>query len=115
MLVDHRDSANRYLGRKIRDFVRHDTWWEKSSDALRDAEEVAAWLYFHIERRSAEDTRSSKPVERLTLTVVEAAGSLGISRAFAYEAFFRGEFPCIRIGRRVLISKIALEKMLEPT
>lgn len=30
---------------------------------------------------------------RLTLTVQEAAGLLGISRAFAYEAVRRGEIP----------------------
>ena len=36
---------------------------------------------------------------RLTLTVEEAAGLLGISRAFAYEAMRRGEIPSIRIGR----------------
>lgn len=91
----------------------HQDWWEENPNALRDAEDVAAWLDFHIERRTAGETKSGKPVERLTLTVEEAAESLGISRAFAYEAVARGEIPCIRIGRRVLIPKIALEKLLQ--
>lgn len=91
----------------------HQDWWEKNPKALRDAEDVAAWLDFHIERRSAGETKSGKAVERLTLTVEEAAESLGISRAFAYEAVARGEIPCIRIGRRVLIPRVGLTKMLE--
>lgn len=93
----------------------HQDWWEKNPDALRDAEDVAAWLDFHIERRTSGETKSGKPVERLTLTVEQAAEALGISRAFAYEAVSRGEIPCIRIGRRVLVPRIALERMLEGT
>ena len=91
----------------------HQDWWDENPGALRDAEDVAAWLDFHIERRAAGESSPDKPVERLTFTVEEAAESLGISRAFAYEAVARGEIPCIRIGRRVLIPKIALDKLLE--
>ena len=43
--------------------------------------------------------------DRLTLTVEEAAASLGISRASAYEAVRRGEIPAIRIGRRILVPR----------
>jgi excisionase family DNA binding protein len=50
--------------------------------------------------------------ERLTLTVEEAAAMLGISRAFAYEAVNRGEIPHIRIGRRILVPRSALERLL---
>ncbi len=50
--------------------------------------------------------------DRLTLTVEEAAATLGISRAFAYEAVRRGEIPSIRIGRRVLVPKAALNRLL---
>jgi excisionase family DNA binding protein len=50
--------------------------------------------------------------ERLTLTVEEAATLLGISRAFAYEAVNRGEVPSIRIGRRILVPKTALHRLL---
>jgi len=50
---------------------------------------------------------------RLTLTVEEVAATLGISRAFAYEAVRRGEIPSIRIGRRVLVPRAALEKLID--
>ena len=50
--------------------------------------------------------------ERLTLTVEEAAALIGISRAFAYEAVRRGEIPSIRIGRRVLVPRAALDRLL---
>ncbi len=50
--------------------------------------------------------------ERLTLTVEEAAAALGISRASAYEAVHHGQIPCIRIGRRILVPRIALDRLL---
>jgi len=50
--------------------------------------------------------------ERLTLSVEEAAATLGIRRAFAYEAVRRGEIPSIRIGRRVLVPHAALHRLL---
>lgn len=53
--------------------------------------------------------------ERLTLTVEEAAASLGISRASAYEAVRRGEIPAIRIGRRLLVPKARLDRLLDAT
>ncbi len=49
---------------------------------------------------------------RLTLTVEEAASLLGISRAFAYESVRRGDIPSIKIGRRVLVPKAALNRMV---
>lgn len=52
---------------------------------------------------------------RLTLTVEEAAATLGISRAFAYEAVRRGEIPSIRIGRRILVPYAALDRLLSAT
>jgi excisionase family DNA binding protein len=53
------------------------------------------------------------PVEdRLVFTVEEAAQLLGISRSFAYEAVNRGEIPSMRIGKRILVPKAALERAL---
>jgi excisionase family DNA binding protein len=57
-------------------------------------------------------TRPIPPTPRLTLTVEEAAKALGISRAFAYEAVQRGEIPHIRIGRRILVPKAQLDRLL---
>ena len=51
--------------------------------------------------------------KRLCITVPEAAEMLGISRNFAYELVKQGQLPVIRFGKRLLIPKIALEKMLE--
>lgn len=51
--------------------------------------------------------------ERLTYSVEESGRLLGISRASAFEAARRGELPTIRIGRRLLVPKVALERMLE--
>jgi excisionase family DNA binding protein len=51
--------------------------------------------------------------ERLTMTVEEVARALGISRAFAYEAVRRGDIPHIKIGRRTLIPRAALARVLE--
>jgi excisionase family DNA binding protein len=58
--------------------------------------------------------RSAGGPERLTMTVEEAAAALGISRAFAYEAVARNEIPHVRIGRRILVPRAALQRMLEP-
>ena len=51
-------------------------------------------------------------MERETLTVEEAAQRLGIGRGTAYEAAKRGEIPTIRLGKRLVVPKAALERML---
>lgn len=48
----------------------------------------------------------------LTYSVEEAARLLGVSRGVGYEAARRGELPTIRLGRRLLVPKVALERML---
>jgi excisionase family DNA binding protein len=50
---------------------------------------------------------------RLVFTVDEAAQLLGISRSFAYEAVQRGDIPSMRIGRRILVPKAALRRLLD--
>ena len=87
-------------------------WWHEHSDALDEAVAVIEWEELHIERRDVGPVISERPAQRLTMSVEEAALALGISRTFAYEAVSRGEIPCIRIGRRILIPKVALEKLL---
>ncbi len=52
-------------------------------------------------------------MDRLTYTVVEAAELLGISRTSAYECVRRGEIPSITLGRRVVVSRVALQRLLE--
>ena len=53
--------------------------------------------------------------DRLTLTVEEAAHLLGISRGLAYELARSGRLPVVRLGRRLLVPKVALERMLAQT
>ncbi len=50
--------------------------------------------------------------EKLTLTVAEAARCLGIGRNSAYEAIAKGEIPVVKIGKRLLVPKTALEFLL---
>jgi excisionase family DNA binding protein len=51
--------------------------------------------------------------ERSTYDVPEAARILGIGRSAAYEAVRRGEIPSIRLGKRLVVPRAALERMLE--
>jgi excisionase family DNA binding protein len=53
-------------------------------------------------------------MERLTLTVLEVAKALGLSRMAAYSAVRAGVIPSIRIGRRVLVPRVALDRLMEP-
>jgi excisionase family DNA binding protein len=50
--------------------------------------------------------------ERLVWSVEEAARLLGISRAHAYELVARRELPHLRLGRRLVVPKHALDDML---
>jgi excisionase family DNA binding protein len=50
--------------------------------------------------------------KRLCITVPEAAAMLGISRNFAYELVRQGQLPVIRFGKRLLIPRAALDRML---
>jgi len=52
-------------------------------------------------------------MERLTLTVAETSKLLGISRGLAYEQVRVGILPSIKFGRRILVPKAALMRMLE--
>ena len=60
------------------------------------------------------DTPINNPVSAtsLTLTVPDAAELLGISRGTAYECVRAGQLPAIRLRRRILIPRLALEQVL---
>lgn len=51
--------------------------------------------------------------ERATLTVDETAAVLGIGRELAFTMCRTGQIPTIRLGRRILVPRAALERMLE--
>ena len=48
----------------------------------------------------------------MVVTVPEAARLLGISRTHAYELVARGDLTHLRLGRRIVIPKHAIETML---
>ncbi|QKC91039.1 DNA-binding protein [Mesorhizobium sp. NZP2234] len=50
---------------------------------------------------------------RQTITVAEAAQALGIGRNAGYDAVRRGEIPVIKIGKRLLVPKAALDRILK--
>ena len=49
-----------------------------------------------------------------TLSLTETARVLGIHRSTAWELYRRGEFPLpiLKVGRRLLVAKIHLERFL---
>jgi|YNPBryantNP2012_1023418.scaffolds.fasta_scaffold25580_3 excisionase family DNA binding protein len=51
-------------------------------------------------------------MERMTYTVREAAKVLGIGRLTAYNGVKSGAIPALRIGRRLVVPKAAIEKLL---
>ena len=50
--------------------------------------------------------------KKLTLTIEETAKLLGIGRQLAYDRVKTGEIPVVRVGRRLLVPRRALEKLL---
>ena len=49
---------------------------------------------------------------RMTYKIEEGARLLGIGRNQAYEAARRGDIPTIKIGKRLLAPKTAIDRML---
>lgn len=56
----------------------------------------------------------AEQAEPLTMTVEEAAARLGISRTLAYELAKANRLPApvLRLGRRLVVSRLALERVL---
>jgi len=52
---------------------------------------------------------------KLTLSVEETAKLLGIGRNLCYDRVKTGEIPVIKIGRRLLIPRAALDRLLNST
>ena len=51
-------------------------------------------------------------IVRRTMTIGEAAKVLGVSKNKAYLAARDGQIPTIRLGKRLLVPLVALERML---
>lgn len=50
--------------------------------------------------------------EKLTLNIAEASKALGISRGLAYQLAREGKIPVIRLGKRLVVPKAQLQRML---
>jgi excisionase family DNA binding protein len=50
---------------------------------------------------------------KLTETVVEAAAELGVHHLTLRKAIARGEIRAVRVGRRILIPKTEIERLLD--
>jgi excisionase family DNA binding protein len=62
--------------------------------------------------RSARELSMGDDSIRLTITVEDAARILGISRGAAYTCARDGSLPTIRLGKRLLVPKAAIQRML---
>lgn len=52
-------------------------------------------------------------MQRVTLTIPEAAKAMGISKSWLWMLIWRGEIPVVKIGRRRLIRRETLEDWLK--
>jgi excisionase family DNA binding protein len=50
--------------------------------------------------------------EPLVVSVARAATLLGISKAMAYELAHRGELPVLRLGRRIVVPRTGIDKLV---
>lgn len=77
------------------------------------ADSIAAQLIEHLGIAAVGNPSNRlRASERAVFCVAEAAEVLGISRALAYDLVRRGELPSIRLGRRILVPRIALDGLL---
>jgi excisionase family DNA binding protein len=51
--------------------------------------------------------------DKLLLTVNEAAAILRVSRAFVYELVARGDLPALHLGRRILIPRETIDRLVD--
>jgi len=65
-----------------------------------------------VESRNSRWEAAVPMAERLALSVEEAGALLGISRDLAYDLVARHELPAVRLGRRLVVPRRALEEVL---
>lgn len=54
----------------------------------------------------------SNDAVRLTVDIPETAQILGLSKNGTYDAIKRGDIPAIRIGRRIVVARATLDKIV---
>jgi excisionase family DNA binding protein len=62
--------------------------------------------------RTPDDPSPVEPPPRVTITADELAALLGVDRKTVYEGAARGEIPSVRLGRRVLFARTAIDAWL---
>ncbi len=55
-------------------------------------------------------THQKLKIEKAVYSVPEVAAVLGLSENYTYEAIAQKWIPAVRIGKRILVPKVALEK-----
>jgi len=65
------------------------------------------------EESTMQESESVTAARPLVVSVGEAATLLGISRAHAYELVARGELAHIRLGRRLVVPRRAIDELIE--
>ncbi|MDO8363050.1 MAG: excisionase family DNA-binding protein [Actinomycetota bacterium] len=58
------------------------------------------------------DTQQTSAVERLAYSPSEACSAIGVGRTFLYSLLDSGQLASIRVGRRRLIPREALDRLL---
>ena len=51
-------------------------------------------------------------MEKLVMSIEEAGKKLGLSRPTAYKLAKSGELPTIKLGRKIVVSKVQLDRLL---
>jgi excisionase family DNA binding protein len=73
---------------------------------------ASKWLGSARQTDGGSALMTERPDENLTLSVDEAARLLGISPGLAYGLVHRGELAAIRLGRRILVPRHAVEALV---
>jgi excisionase family DNA binding protein len=79
--------------------------------------DTVAHMHYEVEVLSAESRVAGLAVDSedrpMVNSVKGAAALLGVSRSVLYELVRSGEIEHVRVGKRILISPVALEKFIE--
>jgi excisionase family DNA binding protein len=90
-----------------------DAYDEQPRDAVRRLPPAEAIATDQRHVRTADAETSTTAASSRVWTVTEAAVLLGVSRAHAYELVARGQLRHVRLGRRVVIPKRAVDELLD--
>ena len=76
------------------------------AEKLNKAEAAAPEIKIKVPEKVAESTPTEPALlQKAMLSVEEAGELLGVSRQLTYQLARRDDFPCLRIGRRMLIPR----------